>query len=152
MHDIRASVILAECLEENSIKNIVKILQSGVENTICMYLTLKIDIQNTEELKIGFDIVRLDEKNDFGIELGEITLGKSRDAVMKETKDGKEEKKSAKKTETRKNISIQPYNIYTIRQEFPPLPVLENGHYEFVVYEKDNGENYILDTFLFDVE
>lgn len=151
MHDIKASVILAEKVEKDNIQGIIQSLPSGKDNIIWMYLTIKTNLSNEDELKIGFDIIKVDDKDGFGFELGEF--------VVKKTKNKKKSEESLNRLENSKEVkseerrSIFPYaDVYIIGQKFPPLPDLKKGFYEFVVYEKDGGENHILDTFQFNVE
>lgn len=148
MHDIRASVILAKNITDNSIENIIKTLESDQSNTIWMYLTLKMNLRDEEEVRIGFDIICVDDDVDFGIELGDLVIGKTKDPKSIE---------KAKNIEASKNFihesnkSVHPYDVYTIGQKFPPLPILDVGNYEFIVYEKYKEDNIILDTFQFAV-
>ena len=154
MRDVRANVILAEMIEDNSIKNIIKSLPANVENVIWMYLTVKSNLDVEEEIHIGFDIVNVDQDKDFGIELGEFIIGKTNDEEKrKELLESMKNGKIQSELTAEKGRSIFPFKeIFTVGQKFPPLPALEVGRYEFVVYEKYENENYILDTFQFEVK
>lgn len=80
MHEIKASVILAENIENNSIINIIDELSSYKNHIIYMYLTIKTKIEDNDEIKIGFDIIQLSgEEDNFGIEIGEFVIGKTND-------------------------------------------------------------------------
>jgi len=156
MSDIKASVILAEKIEDKSIINVIEKLDKKERNVIWMYLTIKANVKDNEELHIGFDIIRLDDDNttEFGIELGEFVVGKTNDE-NKQRKIMEMAQRSSTKSEvvSEKSRSIFSYSeIFTIGQKFPPLPILNEGYYEFIVYEKQEHENYILDTFQFIVE
>lgn len=153
MHEIKASVILAKYIDtDNSIiRDIIKVLPSREGNEIWMYLTIKTNLDNEDEIKIGFDIIKNNEEKNFGIELGEFVIGKTKDKQKKEEIIKQHEGSGMFKPE--KGITIFPYrDIYIIGQKFPPLPNLEEGSYEFIVYEKDDKENYILDTFQFEIK
>lgn len=153
MHDIKASVILAKEIEDDNIKNIIKTLPNGQKNVIWMYLTLKTNLNDEEEIHIGFDIIKVDDKSNFGIELGEFVVGKTNDKEKRDRLLSNRNHVLPKTFETEESKSIFSYqDIYTIGLKFPPLPLLEEGAYEFIVYEKDGDENHILDTFQFDVE
>ena len=154
MHDIKASVILAEQIENNDIKGIIQSLPSRKENIIWMYLTIKTNLEDEDEIKIGFDIIKVDDESDgsnFGIELGEFVVGKTKNKEKR--KDILKNHDNAREFKHKKGKSIFPYaDIYTIGKKFPPLPPLKSGLYEFVIYEKDEKKNIMLDTFQFEVD
>lgn len=154
MSEIHASVILAEKIDDDSIIKIINTLPSNKKNTIWMYLTVKTNITEDEEIHICFDIVKLDDENGFGIELGEFVVGKTADE-LKQKEILSRMKESAINAELirEEGKSILPYKeIFKIGQKFPPLPELDPGYYEFVVYVKQENENYVLDTFQFNVK
>ena len=131
MHNIKASVMLAKYITEDNIEGIVKTLPGGEENKIWMILLLKTNVKAHEEIVLGFDIIGLGDNADFCLELGEFTFSKSTDT---------------------NNKSVYPLkDTFSLGQELPPLPVLQAGIYEFIVYEKDIDQNYILDTYQFAV-
>lgn len=153
MHNIQASVILAKNIEGNNISTIIKTLPRKEGNEIWMYLTVKTTLKSNDEIHIGFDIVKLDQDDRFAIELGEFVIGKT------DNKDKKEQISQEYANDTpgvftvNKGKSLLNYkDRYVISQNFPPLPLLPAGDYEFVVYEKENNENSILDTFPFKVK
>lgn len=162
MHDINASVILAKNIVDNSIIDIISTLPRNEVNIIWMYLTIKTNMENDDEICIGFDIVRHDEENDFGIELGNFIITKTDDEEKRRNIMQKEEIKNGREVvldeiRKRRGKSYLPFkDRFIIGQKFPPLPRLETGDYEFIVYEKlkknDEEENHILDTFQFKVE
>ncbi len=152
MHEIKASVLLAKGIDDDTrtIRDIIKTLPSKEGNIIWMYLTIKTNLDVEDEIKIGFDIIQVDEESDFGIELGEFVVGRTKDKRKKEEIFRKHGEPKGFMPD--KGTSILPYrDIYTIGQRFPSLPYLKKGSYEFVVYEKDEKGKYILDTFQFEV-
>lgn len=153
MHDIQASVILAENIENNNITNIIKTLPSKKENVIWMYLTVKTTLKSNETIHFGFDIVKLDEDNPFAIELGEFVIGKTDDEDKKKQILQEHANDLPDEFTAERGKSLLHYeDRYVISQIFPPLPLFPAGDYEFVVYEKENNENSILDTFPFKVK
>lgn len=148
---VKASVLLAEKIEDRSIINLLDKLKYGIDREWWMYLTVKTNLEENTEIKIGFDVLKVDEEDgDFGIELGEMVIGATNDdEKIKEIEDG-----SYKPLRVRnKAHGISMYgHVFNIGQKFPPLSMLERGNYEFIVYLKDGEDNIILDTYQFIVE
>lgn len=152
MNDIKASIILAEKVTSSCIEKIIKTLQSGKRNSIWMYLILKTNLNYNEEIKIGFDIIKHEEngRNDkYGFRVGEFILEKTPDEneLVDENEDEIGEDFEAKR---RKSV-FRYKDTFTIFKQLPPLPFLDAGNYEFVVYEIQDKKRFILDTFQFEV-
>ena len=102
-----------------------------------MYLRLKSNLQPKEEITVGFDIRKLSDEN-IGIELGYYTLELP-------------ENTNINKAEYQFGVHHLK-DTFTIGQKFPPLPELDKGYYEFIVYKKTKDDKRIvLDTYTFEV-
>lgn len=136
-HNILASVTLARYITENDIYGIISAIPSGIRQTIWMYLKIKAQLEDNEEIKIGLDIRKMSDEN-IGVALGHFTIQKSNDPEHQYPEN---------------QFSVHRLkDTFILGRKLPPLPELDAGYYEFIVYEiTPDGYNVVLDTHKFEV-